>query len=173
MAQTEFKGFSIIEMMILLGIFVLLAGIVVPIVSQETRTSMGNRAMNDMNEIASAINLFIGDTLYYPTGEQGSTTYHFLYTKGEIPPGNPFASGPGMPLSELLNSSKYGGPNWNGPYAKTMPRDPWGHAYLVNTHSFFYPAERCVVVSAGPNGVVDTPVTASSPSHDDILLVID
>jgi len=55
---------------------------------------------------------------------------------------------------------------WNGPYiGKPLGADPWGHAYLINTGFLRGLPPRggrctnCAVyaISAGPNGVVDTP----------------
>ena len=61
-----------------------------------------------------------------------------------------------------------GGPGtgWNGPYiSKPITGDPWGHAYLINTGFLrgFPPRSGwctdCAVyaISAGPNGVLETP----------------
>ena len=40
-----------------------------------------------------------------------------------------------------------------------VPQDPWGNAYLVN---------RQLVVSAGPDGMIDTAFGAGSPAGDDV-----
>ena len=167
------RGFSIVELLIVLAIVVGFAGIVVPIFSREAVSARQKQAMEDLNRIASAVNLYIRDTLLYPTGVNGATTYHFLYTGGEIPINNPMASGPGMPLHDFLNSGDYGGSDWQGPYLETVSCDPWGNAYLVNTQGYFNPAERILVLSAGENGVIDTPLAATAACGDDVLIVLD
>jgi prepilin-type N-terminal cleavage/methylation domain-containing protein len=58
-------------------------------------------------------------------------------------------------------------PGWNGPYLDTVPLDPWGHPFVVNI-CFTHPARsghwsayneyhNIMVVSAGPNGLFETP----------------
>jgi len=167
------KGFSAVELLIVLAIIVGFAGIVVPIISQETQSARQNEAAEDLNRIASAVNLYIRDTLLYPTGINGATTYHFLYTEGEIPINNPLASGPGMSLNEFLNSGEYGGSDWQGPYLAGITSDPWGNAYLVNSQGYFNSTERIFIVSAGENGMIDTPLTATAACGDDLLIVLD
>jgi prepilin-type N-terminal cleavage/methylation domain-containing protein len=167
------RGFSVVELLIVLAIVVGFAGIVVPIISHEALTAKQNEAMDDLNRIASAVNLYIRDTLLYPTGINGATTYHYLYSEGEVPINNPMASGPGMSLDEFLNSGDYGGSDWQGPYLANISCDPWGNAYLVNTQGYFNSTERIFVISAGENGVIDTPLAATTACGDDLLIVLD
>ena len=84
----------------------------------------------------------------------------------------------------IKNNPSYtitGGRAWKGPYVDKIPIvDPWGKAYLVNIGNA-NPAQETpgtqkwtIVISAGPNGVLDTnadTVATSSPAAggDDIL----
>ncbi len=173
MKNREQAGFSTMECLIALAIFAGLAGVVVPIVSQESYDAMKEEALADIDQIATAVNGYIRDTMFYPTGIKGVTRYHFLYTEGEIPANNPLASGPGMPLADLLNSREFGGSDWKGPYLESMGADPWGNAYLINAQGYFNRTERTIILSAGPNGVIDTPVTSTYGCEDDIFLLLD
>ncbi len=62
---------------------------------------------------------------------------------------------------------------WRGPYLMGTPLDPWGRPYLVNiaaTRSG-HPARLALVLSAGPNGRIDTPWATTGLTHpggDDI-----
>lgn len=61
----------------------------------------------------------------------------------------------GLSLNDVLG--------WNGPYLKTVPADPWGHRYYCNVLSLYYGTgayiyDQCWVLSAGPNGIIETPV---------------
>ena len=61
----------------------------------------------------------------------------------------------GLSLNDILG--------WNGPYIKTVPADPWGHRYYCNVVSLYYGTgayiyDQCWVISAGPNGIIETPV---------------
>ena len=51
--------------------------------------------------------------------------------------------------------------------------DPWGHAYLVNVEGWVNPREHALVLSAGPDGIVQSEADATHPAGDDLLLVID
>lgn len=74
---------------------------------------------------------------------------------------------------------------WNGPYlAAAVDGDPWGNAYLVNVKFLTAtpsrhdarPADAVFVLSAGPNGVVETPfaqtVKTARAFGDDIVIRI-
>ena len=73
------------------------------------------------------------------------------------------------PFDMAAGSAAYrlaGSNAWKGPYLDHMPdTDPWGHSYLVNIANADPatqgPAQSWVVViSAGPNGKLETPATA-------------
>ena len=69
---------------------------------------------------------------------------------------------------------------WKGPYiATTDKQDPWGHNYLAFVKGAY--SSRSTgdgkknfgwILSAGPNGQIETPVTAVKPVNDDIGVVI-
>lgn len=80
---------------------------------------------------------------------------------------------------------EYGG--WNGPYVSAEVKgDPWGRQYMVNTRwldggstaadSEGRPRRAVFVVSAGNNGVIETPfeqpITDARPYGDDIVIRI-
>lgn len=64
---------------------------------------------------------------------------------------------------------------WKGPYVPSIPADPWGNKYLVNIGKADPGVSKAVwVISAGPNGNLETAADASatssiSPSGDDII----
>lgn len=64
---------------------------------------------------------------------------------------------------------------WKGPYLPSIPADPWGNKYVVNIGKADPGASKAVwVISAGPNGNLETAADASSsssisPGGDDII----
>ena len=53
-------------------------------------------------------------------------------------------------------------PGWNGPYLDRVPLDPWGRPFVVNIRYLNngvtnYTRHTVMVLSAGPNGLFDTP----------------
>jgi general secretion pathway protein G len=173
MKERETGGFSMVEMIIIIAIIVGLAGVVIPVVSQEMRDSKKANAVADINRMATALNQYIKDTLYFPTGNQGATSFHFLFTDGKVPKNNHFASGEGRHLDRFLNTNEFGGSRWKGPYLHSVSTDPWDHAYIINVQGFYNPAERAMILSAGPDGYISTSPRATSPENDDIMLLID
>ena len=167
------RGFSMVELVIILAIIVGLAGVVIPIVSQEVQDAKRANAVADINRIATGLNQYIKDTLFYPTGKHGTAKYHYLFTEGNLPMNNDFASGEGQHIDAFLVTSEFGGPRWKGPYLQGVGSDPWGTAYLINVQGFFNPSERAMILSAGPDNVVSTSPRASQPEGDDLMLLID
>jgi len=87
-------------------------------------------------------------------------------------------NGPGYPAS--VNGA---GSGWNGPYLPAaLSSDPWGHAFLVNAGFLQRDLEglcrdcAVFVLSAGPNGFVETPfaqpVSTARAFGDDIVIRI-
>jgi len=71
--------------------------------------------------------------------------------------------------------------NWKGPYAESFnKRDPWGYNYLVYVKAMHTPTtagtgagkEYGWIISAGPDGVMDTDVTDNSLQNDDIGVML-
>lgn len=60
---------------------------------------------------------------------------------------------------------------WSGPYAAQLPNDPWGHPYMINARELGQTTNPTWVLSAGPNGVIETTVGnggQTTPQGDDI-----
>ena len=150
------RGFSMIEMVIILAIIVGLAGVVVPIVSQEVKDSKKAHAIADINRLATALNQYIKDTLVFPTGKRGSTHLHYLYTDGQVPDKNPYASGEGKHIRTLLRDNDFEEKRWKGPYLESAPIDPWGNAYIINVQGFYDPSERAMIISAATAQLTST-----------------
>ena len=64
---------------------------------------------------------------------------------------------------------------WKGPYLPSVPQDPWGNKYIVNVGKFDPAVAKATwVLSAGPDGNIDTASDASSTATvaaagDDII----
>lgn len=97
------KGFTLIEIMIVVIIIAGLASMVVPRLLGRTDQANKSIAKADINSnIAMALKLYHLDNGKFPTTAQG--------------------------LNALVTSPS-GAPNWNGPYLDTLPEDPWGGPY--------------------------------------------
>lgn len=97
-------GFTLIELLVVLVILGLLAGLVGPQVMRYLGDSKTRTAEVQIQELASALDLYRLDVGSYPSGEQGL---------------------------EALVRQPSGVSRWNGPYLRKreLPEDPWGNAY--------------------------------------------
>ncbi|MFZ4876275.1 type II secretion system major pseudopilin GspG [Janthinobacterium sp. Mn2066] len=100
------RGFTLIEIMVVVVIMGILASLVVPKLIARTGESKVAAAKVDMATIMQALKLYRLDNQRYPTTEQG------LRALVEKPTTGPAANG------------------WKvGGYLEKMPKDPWGNPY--------------------------------------------
>ena len=101
------RGFTLIEVLVVVVILAILAAVVVPRVMEHPGEARVARAKADIQAIVTAPNTYKLDNFAYPATEQGLEA---LVSK---PSGAPEA------------------PNWRkGGYLDGVPKDPWGRAYL-------------------------------------------
>jgi general secretion pathway protein G len=99
------KGFTLIELMVVLVIIGVLAALIVPNVLGRADDARVTAARTDVANLMQALKLYRLDNQRYPTTEQGLTS---LVTRPATGPA------PG---------------NWK-PYLDKLPNDPWGKPYL-------------------------------------------
>ncbi|MGV8866958.1 MAG: type II secretion system major pseudopilin GspG [Janthinobacterium svalbardensis] len=100
------RGFTLIEIMVVVVIMGILASLVVPKLIARTGESKVAAAKVDIATVMQALKLYRLDNQRYPTTEQG------LHALIEKPTTGPAANG------------------WKaGGYLEKMPKDPWGNPY--------------------------------------------
>lgn len=118
------SGFTLVEMLVVLAIIGMIVGLVGPRVLNYLSEAKVKTARIQMENIASALDLFYLDAGRYPTNEEG--------------------------LGALVRAPA-GFSSWNGPYLKsaTPPKDPWGHDFIYRSPGQNGPYD---VGSMGPDG---------------------
>ncbi len=103
--QAAQKGFTLIELMVVLVIIGVLAALIVPNVLDRADQARVTAARTDIGALMQALKLYKLDNQRYPTAEQGLDALAHKPTVGQIPP------------------------NWR-PYVDKLPDDPWHRPYL-------------------------------------------
>jgi len=193
------KGFTLIELAVVLAIIAILAAILTPMVTNYLEQARVARSQADVRTIADAIKLYQRDTGRYPIYDSfaayGTDTVakaDFTTGSGSTPTdgtgGSSWALGTQTATTslELYLNNNYSGvvvssfpkATFNGPYIATIDSDPWGNKYFLTAGNLSRgSANHAFVISAGPDGTLQTSrdiaATANfAASGDDVVAVI-
>ena len=99
------RGFTLVELMLVLVILAILAGIVLPKFSGVSERGRVTAAQTQISTFKTALDAFEVDMGHYPSGHNG--------------------------LLDLIVRPREG-VNWHGPYMQSdaLPKDPWGNDYV-------------------------------------------
>lgn len=124
--KTNQRGFTLIEIMVVVVILGILAAIVVPRLLDEPEKARRTSAATQIRSLEEALGMFKLDNGFYPSTEQGLQALVEKPATGRIP-----------------SRFKAGG------YIRKIPLDPWGQPYL-----YLYPGlhGELDLFSYGPDG---------------------
>jgi general secretion pathway protein G len=123
------RGFTLIELMLVLVILSILAAIVVPKFSGRTEQARQTAAQSQISTFGTALDAFEVDNGFYPKGRSG--------------------------LNDLVQAPR-DAQSWKGPYLKNdIPNDPWGHPYVYECPGRHNPSSYDLY-SDGPDGRAGT-----------------
>ena len=100
------KGFTLIEIMVVLVIIGIMAALIVPKVLGRAEDARKVAAKSDMSAITNALKMYSLDNMRYPTNQQGLQA---LTTKPSV-----------APIPKNYH---------DGGYLDKLPTDPWGNQY--------------------------------------------
>lgn len=106
------RGFTLIELMVVILILAILAALIIPKVIGRTDDAKRAQASTNITELEKALEQFRVDTDRYPTTEEGL---------------------------DALRQEPADIKNWRGPYtSKDIPPDPWGNPFQYESDGKTY-----------------------------------
>jgi len=178
MRERDEKGFTLIEVVVVVAVIAILAAVLTPYITKYIDDSKIAKARNEVQVVAAAVTNAYKDLGRWPNRNTAVADYGGLYTGATTPAAAFFGvatgwAAPGALWNSLdthlvTNGHTYpatGDAKWSGPYAATLPVDPWGRPYVINAANFtsvVVPPIPVWVLSAGPNGIVETNIAAAT-----------
>jgi len=179
----------LIELVVAMAVAAIIAAVIIPTALRRMREGRVPAARRELRELAAAVHRFQSDTGRWPnrTDPDGRNDVYVLYTgtMDEWPLDGTGGSwmevasfGRAGNVIGFLNGNLYGFPGWNGPYlaGEGISLDPWGRSYLIQVQEEGDESMAIFVISAGPDGVLQTPRLQSPESFrvegDDIAILI-
>jgi general secretion pathway protein G len=118
------KGFTLVELIVVVIIIGLLAGLVVPQFIKQEEKATAKAAKAQIELLGTALDTFRLDVGRYPSSQEGL---------------------------QALNQKPAGVDRWDGPYLKKdVPSDPWGKPYIYKSPGDHGPFD---IISYGADGV--------------------
>jgi prepilin-type N-terminal cleavage/methylation domain-containing protein len=200
------RGFTLIEIIFVLAIVAVLAGVLLPMAISSLADSEKAKVRSDQDSIAAALTAFRKDVGYWPDSKTFNVEYllvgtnfsnaldstidrtlqcpteatssFFATTACTASTGSHNAfnhlglnNGDGD-ANEAEASQDYHVNKWRGPYLTKFGPDPFGKAYVVYMKGIDKKqsptTERGWILSAGPDGVLQTTKNDSTVAGDDI-----
>lgn len=106
------RGFTIVELLVVIVVLVVLAAIMLPRFINESRQNREAQLRTELNQVRNAVSLFYADTGVYPASLEDLT----------ISKTPTYATATGLDKSG--RRANYSPADWHGPYLAELPVDP-------------------------------------------------
>ena len=156
------RGFTLIEVLVVTGVIGILLGIAVPAYNEYREKGKIAEARYDLKRIETAIVTLATDTGEWPN-------HQTIGYKCEAPVNcntNELSNFYGNTAGLLIQDPGTAYDNWNGPYIPSIPKDPWGNDYFMDTdYTIDGNSNNVVIGSFGPDECCE-----NSYDADNVLL---
>jgi len=152
-------GFSLIEVLVVIGAIGILVGIALPAYNGYREKAKIAEAQQVLKQIEVAIITLAADSGQWPNHQ----------TLGVINNGgsNELYDLNAATIGLVTDDAGTPYPNWNGPYISTVPLDPWGTPYFLDTDYQINSVDFVVIGSLGPSKCCN-----NQYKPDDVRLVL-
>jgi len=121
------RGFTLVELLLVMTILAILAGIVLPKMAGRGEEARQKAAITQVSTLGTALGAYEVDNGFYPRGRDGL---------------------------QALTIKPRDAQNWHGPYMeKDIPLDPWGKPYIYECPGKHNPSGYDLYAT-GPDGTV-------------------
>ena len=190
------KGFTLIEVIVILAVIAILAAVLTPMIIGYIADARVRAAESDTKTIAAAVQAFNRDMRDWPIWAAGTarkssnSKYDGLQSNdGDTPDvGDDVTIPTGDAIDNIddhlvANAQGYpttGRSKWAGPYLEKVSQDPWGNKYYIDVKGLQPDTVGGFTVvwaaSAGPNKTLETAFEQTGPSieigGDDVVFRI-
>lgn len=185
------RGFSVTEVTTVLAALAILTGAAAPAVNDYVEEAKLIRAHHDVRTLGLTLVRLFNDVGSERDITNGWATYDVLVGSGSVPDAAgrgteawiaPVGTGVGSLDDQLITNTAGYAPyyqrrpfGWRGAYLQnSVGPDPWGHRYAVNVRAMRSSHWDTVVLSAGPDGLVESPFALDGlpTAGDDIVSLV-
>lgn len=190
------NGLSLAEVTIMLMVLSVMSGVMSPAIGDYVENARRLKASEDVRVLAVGFSRFAFDARTAAPDDRGWQHYDVLVGEGLAPELGEGGEASWVGAADeptvgnlddhlITNAAGYGtstgdgaallARGWRGPYLGSgIGPDPWGHRYAINAGGWSRRGANVVVLSAGPNGLVETPFRrdGTTPGGDDVIAVI-
>lgn len=163
------KGFTLIEILMVITIIVILAGITIPFLRGAEKASMIKKTRSDISKLELALSMYQSDFGNYPDIDKGDDTNRVIsWLTGFTVDGAVLMVRNYLAVMEEIHAAEC---FWKGPYFKVKKNDldsagnlidPWGEKYSIDTDNPANNISTVDIYSYGPDR------TDADGSQDDI-----
>lgn len=133
------SGMTIVEIMIVVTLIAVVAGILAFSISSIREKVWRSQAEQELQILAAAIEQLAFDTGLWPGGLSRTTQDREVWDLTQAESGI------------FTNDGRFGS-DWKGPYLDTIPKDPWGMNYFFDSDYNIRGAGTSIVVAVGCYG---------------------